>query len=302
MSAQALFSTFIFPILSIHTIQYYMKRLFLFLFLSLLFGTAQAQIFDQILPLDQIIHNDKAYIVLASGDTLSGRLSRMRGGGKENRTLLQEGKDGIYRLTITVAKDEKVEVGLDSVKLLAIVPTLGQARFVQTNVGGDLMELNRLRKDPYIKKMMDGEKLIKLEPPSEGQDKWVFYQPIKVDYNRMKGSDKADFELRQLLNPTFDSRIKVFPEVPSEEVKNENSTEISGVNFSSNAPGSYLISIDNGPVERLQQFGYRKNGKAKVFKNCGIIESKPKWKDFALDVFKDHMECGNEDAATVKLK
>lgn len=274
-----------------------MKYLFPLLFLCLFALPAKAQIFDQILPLDQILNNDKAYIVMTSGDTLSGRLTGTRSGGKDKRVLIQEGDDAIYRLVIRTEDKESVEVGLDSVKLLAIVPTLGMAKFTQTNLGGDLMELNRLRRDPYIQQLMKGEKLFKLEPPSD-EDKWIYYEPIKAGHNLMRGSSEPDFELRQLLNPRFDSRIKVYPEIPEEEVENTNSTEISGVNISSNNPGSYLVSIDGGPIRRIQQFGHRRNAKAKIFQNCSIISKRPRWKDFALDVFKDHMECGDPDGAT----
>lgn len=268
-----------------------MNRFLSLLTAMLLAATLHGQIFDQILPLDQILNNDKAYIVLTSGDTISGRLTGYRSGGKEKRALIQEGNDGIYQLTIKMGKDDKVEVGLDSVARLAIVPTLGMARFKQTNLGGDLIELNRLRKDPYIKELSKGEPLFKLEPPND-EDKWVIFEAIKVGYYLMKGSSEPDFELRQLLNPTFDSRIKVYPEVPEEEVENVDETTINGLNISSNVPGSYLISIDGGEIMRIQQLGHRNKAKSKIFRDCAIISDKPNWKDLALDVFKDHMECG----------
>ena len=275
-----------------------MKHLIPLLLLFLISVPTRSQVFDQILPLDQILKNDKAYIVLVSGDTLSGRLTTTRSGGKDKRVLIQEGDDAIYRLTIKTENKESIEVGLDSVKLLAIVPTLGMAEFTQTNLGGDLLELNRLRKDPYIQKLMEDEKWIKLEPPSDNDDKWIFYEPIKAGHNLIRRSAEPDFELRQLLNPTFDSRIKVYAETPEEEVENTDETEISGINISSNNPGSYLISIDGNPVQRIQQFGHRRKAKSKIFRNCSIISKKPAWKNFALDVFKDHMECGDPDAAT----
>ncbi len=278
-----------------------MKFLFSFLIFCFLSIALNAQIFDQILPLDQIIKNDKAYIVLTSGDTLKGRLTGTRDGGREKRVLIQDGDNAIYRLVIRTEDKEQVEVSLDAIKLVAIVPTLGMAKFTQTNLGGDLSELNRVRKDPYIKNLMNGEKLITLEPPKD-TEKWIFYESVKVGYNQIRGSAEPDFELRQLLNPTFDSRIKVYPETPKNEVENTNETKINGIKIASNNPGSFLISIDGKPIQRIQQFGHRKNAKAKIFRNCAIISEKPNWKDFALDVFKDHMECGDKSKATMILK
>lgn len=265
--------------------------LFILIFLCI---PLEAQVFEQILPLDQIIHNDKAYVVTIKGDTLSGRITRIRGGGKNNRVLIQEGDDGFYRFTI---KNDvsSAEFGLDEIKMLAIVPTLGMAKFTQTNLGGDLQELNRLRKDPYIRSLMKGDSLFKLEPPSQRQEHWVIYEAVKLAHNQIKGSDSPDFELRQLLNPTFDSRIKVYPDTPGMEAENTNETKVFGLKIASNNPGSYLISIEGKPIQRIQQFGHKRNAKKKIFRNCSIIPKKPKWKDFALNVFKDHMECGDRN-------
>jgi hypothetical protein len=263
------------------------------LFLLILSGAVQAQVFDQILPLDQIIHNDEAYIITVEGDSIGGRLISFQGGNKKLlEATIQDSDLGIYNVTLRLPNGEKKDVSVDNIQLLAIQPTLGMAQFEQTNLGGDLLELRRLLKDPYMKEMFNG---ITAEDFEAG-DGWIYYETIKATYLDTKiFKSEWDFELRQLLNPGFDTRIKVYPELDKEISENENTTEINGVEISPSYANAYIVSIDGEPLRRIQNFGYSRKAKEEIFKNCSIIDDKPKWKNLSLDIFKQHMECAIND-------
>lgn len=260
----------------------------------LLFGTITSgfgQVFDQQLPLDQITNNDAAYIVTRAGDTLRGRLVSYTGGRRSLReAILQDSELGIYQVTLRQDDGARLDVEVDDIQLLAIQPTLVMAQFEQTNLGGDLLELRRILKDPYMKTLFKG---VTAEDFEAGDD-WVYYETIKATYNDTKLlKTEWDWELRQLLNPSFASRIKVYPEIDQDIAENESSTEVMGLKIESNMDNAYIISVDGQPLRRIQQLTYRRKAKENIYDNCSIIEDKPSWRNLALDIFKDHMECGS---------
>ena len=235
--------------------------------------------------------NDAAYVITHGGDSISGRLTSYKGG---NRTLtqatLQDSDLEIWQVTLRLADGEKMDILVDSIKLLAIQPTLGMAKFEQSNLGGDILELRRMMKDPYMKELL---KDVKLEDFEAG-DRWVYYETIKATYLDTKlFSSKWDWELRQLLNPGFCSRIRVYPEIDKDIAENQNSTEVMGLKIESNQDNAYILSIDGAPLRRVQNFGYSKKAKEEIFKNCSAIDDKPQWRYLALDIFKQHMECSD---------
>ena len=270
----------------------YTMKLYLFLLTTMTSVLAFGQVFDQILPLDQITKNDSAYVVTTAGDTLRGRLTGYSGGNKKLlEATLQDSDLEIYNITLRLGKKDKIDIPVDTIRLLAILPTLGMAQFEQTNLGGDLLEFRRVMKDPYMQKLFEG---LTFEDFEAG-DRWIYYETIKATYLDTKlFSSKWDWELRQLLNPNFDSRIKVYPEINKEIAENENSTEIMGVRIESNMANAYILSVDGEPLRRVQNLGYSRKAKEEIYKNCEIIEDKPQWKNLALDIFKAHRECGNQ--------
>lgn len=267
-------------------------KLPIYLLAFLLSALASGQIFDQVLPLDQIIKNDTAYIVTTSGDTLKGRLISYQGGNKKLlEATVQDSELGIYSVTLRIATKEKINVPVDSITRLAIVPTLGMAQFDQTNMGGDLLELRRIMKDPTMKELLKDVTI----QDFEANERWIYYETIKATFLDTKlFSSKWDFELRQLLNPAFSSRIKVYPQIDKEQSSDENSTEINGLKIANNQANAYIISVDGAPLRILRNLGYSRKAKEEIFNNCSIIDNKPQWKNLALDIFKQHLQCSGE--------
>jgi hypothetical protein len=268
-----------------------MKKINLSILLTFVALAVSAQVFDQVLPLDQITRNDAAYIVTRNADTLTGRLTSYSGGNRTlNQAVIQDSELEIFRVTLRLDNGDKVDVEVDDIQLLAIQPTLGMAQFEQDNLAGSLLELRRVLKDPYMKELLGD---IKAEDFEEG-DPWIYYETIKATYlNTRLFKSEWDWELRQLLNPGFDSRIKVYPEIDKDIAENEDSTEIMGLKVESNLDNAYIISVEGQPLQRIQQLSYRRNAKNEIYQGCEIIEEKPKWKNLGLDIFKDHMECGS---------
>jgi hypothetical protein len=106
---------------------------------------------------------------------------------------------------------------------------------------------------------------------------WVFYELAMLD----KKKDKP--RMMQLLNPGFDSKIKVYLDPNAKETKG-------GMLLGGGEDKSYLVLFDGDKVDTYKKKRYNKEAKNLLFKDCKVFMEnydgeRFKWKNFAEHVF-----------------
>lgn len=108
-----------------------------------------------------------------------------------------------------------------------------------------------------------------------------------IYWQRVKQPGKEKYLLLQLLNPGFDSEIKVYdlPNAKSGE------TSVGGMAVSGNNATAYYVVID-GETHKIAKKKYKKEGYKFLFSNCSDMnEKKPDFSDFPAHVFLYDQTC-----------
>ena len=196
-----------------------MKPLFFSLFLILGLNQLHSQFFVQKLQQKNISETKEVYAVLVNGDTIRGQL-------RAKKMI----NDHITGLTIK-ADDNVFNLEISQMLTFAVNPDIG------TNYD-DAALLPRLRE-------INNEEFIKVLP----QDGWVIYERIRLPGKR------EDYLMTQLLNPGFDTKIKVYAHPDGEST---GSTSIGSITLDGLNDNTYFVALTGERVFQLYDFQYRK--------------------------------------------
>ncbi|MDW3193332.1 MAG: hypothetical protein R8G66_13250 [Cytophagales bacterium] len=113
---------------------------------------------------------------------------------------------------------------------------------------------------------------------------WVIYEQALLPKKKTK------YALLQLLNPGFDSRIKIYQNPDANET---GETSIGGFAVTGGEDTSYLMVKDGAKSAKVKKASYRKSF-PEIFDGCEALneyKDKPKFRDFAAHVFLFNKEC-----------
>ncbi len=113
---------------------------------------------------------------------------------------------------------------------------------------------------------------------------WVIYEQALLPKKKTK------YALLQLLNPGFDSRIKVYQNPDANET---GETSIGGLALTGGEDTSYLIVKDDAKSSKVKKGSYKKSF-PEIFEGCESLQEyqgKPKFRDFAAHVLLFNKEC-----------
>lgn len=227
------------------------------LLLALLFSVftinCHAQFFVQQLDQMQIQNPNDFYLITNEGDTVRGILR----GVSYTDSL-------ISALTIKVG-DEKSNYKVADIIKFAIIP-------------GDAAAYEDIALGSVIKNM-DNEEFIKVLPDGG----WIFYERIQLPGKQER------YELSQLLNPGFDSKIKVYAHP---DANSTGSTSISGITVGGALDNQHYVALVGERPFVIDDFRYRKLAQERLYGDCKLLaDQKLKWKNFAEHVFTYDQKC-----------
>lgn len=113
---------------------------------------------------------------------------------------------------------------------------------------------------------------------------WVIYEQALLP----KKKDK--YALLQLLNPGFDSRIKVYQNPDANET---GQVSLGGMALAGGEDRSYLMVKDGSKSSKVRKSSYKKTF-PEIFEGCEALQAyqdKPRFQDFASHVFLFNKEC-----------
>lgn len=121
-----------------------------------------------------------------------------------------------------------------------------------------------------------------------------FKEVVDRDYiywQRVKDPSKDKYTLLQLLNPGFDSRIKVY-DLPNSK---SGETTIDDIAVSGGEATAYMV-VKDGNSMKITKKKYKKEGFNLLFGDCKLVvdECKPDFKQFATHVFIYDENCGSK--------
>lgn len=202
----------------------------------------------------------EAYVVTNAGDTVRGRvLSAMIMNGQMRSFTIKE-DDG-----------NKQKFKSTDVKLLAVAPN-------------KLSNINSAMSVPNLSRAMqvDFSEIIDRE--------WVYFEQALLP----KKKDK--YVMMQLLNPGYDSKIKVYLDPNA----NKTMTVSAGnIDLAGGEDRSYLVVYDGNKSEVYKKSSYKKDALEKLYKNCSVFTEnyegeKFKWRNFAEHVYVYDQLCTND--------
>lgn len=237
-----------------------MRPVLLALIVTISMSAARAQFFVPQLPDplpegQSIIMMEDVYVVKNNGDTISGKLSGVNGTIPDLR-----------HITFKIAKKEKIRVMAEEIKTLAILP----GPFITTEGGAVVDMLKGLENEAFAAALPEGD--------------WMFFERQRLPQKR------EYYQFMQLLNPGFDSKIKVYAHP---EAESTGGLTGNGIQLTGSMENIYYVSVGGANITEIQQLGYRKKALAELYNNCEVIGAidKLKWKDFPKHVFAHHQEC-----------
>lgn len=213
----------------------------------------QAQFFVQQLDQMQVQNPTDFYLITNEGDTVRGILR----GVSYTDSL-------ISALTVKVG-DEKSNYKVADVIKLAIIPG-EDAKHEDIALGKVLQNIDN---DEFIKVL-----------PDNG---WIFFERIQLPGKQER------YQLAQLLNPGFDSKIKVYAHP---DASSTGSTSISGITVGGALDNQHYVALAGERPFVIDDFRYRKLAQERLYTDCTLLtEQKLKWKDFAEHVFNYDQKC-----------
>lgn len=221
-------------------------------------GMAQAhcQFFAQQIDQMNINGAEEAYIVIATGDTISGTISRV---------WYQDSLISKVRLK---TGEDRLDFPIENIQTLAVIPD-------------DFSPMEETGLNPVLKSLKNKEFI---EALPEGD--YVYFEKIRdPSYGRQEV-----YVLAQLLNKGWDDKIKVYRH-PRAEI--QESTRISFDIALALVEDRYYVSVGGDPVIEFMSQQYRRRAMERIFNHCPELAKKKrlKWKEFAEDVFTHFQYC-----------
>lgn len=209
---------------------------------------------------EDILSASEVFVVTNAGDTLRGRVSGCN---------VQNGQVN----TFTLKKEDKTKIKYEAgdVKLLAVKPTV----FMKYSGQMSLQNFMKMSKE-------DLDKILNRE--------WIYFEQALLP----KNTDK--YALLQLLNPGFDSKIKVY--LDPNAGSTGGMTTGGGIQLTGGENNSFIVSYDGGKSEYYRQVNYKKDAINKLYKDCPVFlehysGEKFKWKEFSEHVLVYDQMCND---------
>ncbi|MEQ8584144.1 MAG: hypothetical protein RIC30_00445 [Marinoscillum sp.] len=236
-----------------------MKPFFTIAFCLTLFIT-QAQYFIPPMDNSEISIAKEAYVVTNADDTVRGRVL--------SATIIS----GQLR-SFTIKEDDgnKQKFKSTDVKLLAVAPS----KLSNISSAMSVPNLSRTMKTDFSE-IIDRE--------------WVYFEQALLP----KKKDK--YVMMQLLNPGFDSKIKVYLDPNANQTMN---VSAGGINLAGGEDKSYLVVYDGNKSEVYKKSSYKKDALEKLYKNCAVFTENYEgekfiWKNFAEHIYVYDQLCTND--------
>ncbi|MFY0600044.1 MAG: hypothetical protein JXR03_10260 [Cyclobacteriaceae bacterium] len=228
-----------------------MRKIIPILFILMTPLLSKAQYFIPEMNSSQIGAAKEAYAVTNAGDTVRGKIASAMIGLGQLRSFTIKKEDG-----------SKVKFKSPDIKVLAVKPS-------------KLTNIESAMSVPNVAKAgeIDFDKVVNRE--------WVYFEQALLP----KKKDK--FVLMQLLNPGFDSKIKVYLDPNAKET---GGIGVGGIKVTGGEDKSYLVVFDGGKSEVYKKSRYKKEALKQLYKDCSVFKEnyggeKFKWKNFAEHVF-----------------
>lgn len=213
---------------------------------------AFTQSFQQKLAQNQITNTKDDYVVLVNSDTLYGRINAISTRGNSIRQFTFK------------HNDQKLKLEVSDVLAIGVTAT----------------EMGQSNRALFSRKASEEDKVFEQFLP---KDDYVVFERILLQ------GRKDRFEMAQLLNRGFDSKIKVYAH-PDEE--DQGFTDVSGFVLDDVMDRIYYVSVNGMPVFELKSAQYRKGALSLLYSNCNALKDiKLRWMDFAEHVFTHFREC-----------
>lgn len=228
-----------------------MKRIKLLSIICLAALTTNAQYFIPEMNSSSITMAKEVYAVTNAGDTIRGKMGGAMIGMGQLRSF-----------SIKLEDETKVKFKSSDVKILAIKPS-------------KLTNIESAMSAPNVAKagQIDFDAVVNRE--------WVYFEQALLP----KKKDK--YVMMQLLNPGFDSKIKVYLDPNAKETRG---IGVSEIQITGGEDKSYLVVFDGGKSEVYKKSRYKKEALQQLYKDCPVFEEnydgdKFKWENFAEHVF-----------------
>lgn len=256
-----------------------MKKVLISIFSLFISLSLSAQFFQQQIKQKEINGAEEGYAVIETGDTIRGTISQV---------WYQESMISQVRIK---SGERKLDFPIENIKVLAVIPD-DFARMEEAALGP---VLRSIKNEDFVNAL-----------PKDG---YVFFEKIKIPNNL---GNQEFFQLAQVLNPGWDSKVKIFKHPDGESI---GSTAV-GLNedFMITTEGLieniYYISVGGDPVFEFQQISYRNKGVERIFNFCSIFKEtdekklkkarkkgnsdvwrKLKWKELPQDIFSHFQNC-----------
>ena len=215
---------------------------------------ASAQFFVQQVKQINIKGAETAYVVINTGDTIRGTISQV------------SYQDSLISKVNFRINGEKLEFPIENITTLAVLDN-GWTRKEEAALG------------PVLKSLKNKDFIDAL--PDDG---YIIYEKI-----RLPGKQER-YQLAQLLNPGWDSKIKVYKHPEADII---GYTKIAlDITIGGLMENRYYFSVGGDRVFELYDFQYRKRGPAQIFSSCPEFRGKKlKWKELPEDVFTHFQKC-----------
>jgi len=229
-----------------------MKPLLLSLFLcsaSISYG----QFFVQKLSQYEITNAERTYVITNDSDTLTGRI-----------TSISYLDSAVNRLTMKI-DGEKQKLSIEQIKAIHIIPN-------------ELANYEDMALIPVLKSA-GNEDFIEVLP----EDGWVIYEKMRLPGRR------EQYILTQLLNPGFDSKVKVYAHP---DATSGGSGSMNGLTLTGQRDNMHFVSVKGGRPFPINEFNYRKRSLNEIYGGCSELSyQKLRWKDFAKHMFTYDQKC-----------
>ena len=217
----------------------------------------QAQFFVPKLTQDEMTQYETLYVVDNAGDTIHGKLMNT-----------SYDTDRLKSFTLKTDGGKRKFKTADA-KVLAVKPWIDPDQD-----SGPISLPNLMRAtDPEFNAIVITD--------------WVFYEKVQLP------TKKEKYAFIQLLNPGFDSKIKIYVHQNADKTA---TLEMKGITLAGDDDQSHLVVINGGKSELIRKRNYKDQALSKLYKDCNVIKEmyagdKFRWKDFAKHVFIYDQKC-----------
>lgn len=229
-----------------------MKTYLTLLVLCLIGNMATAQYSKYFMPpIDEglVTTAKEVYTVTLAGDTIRGRIT--------SATMIN---GQIRSFNIKTKDKSKMKFKSADVKVLAIKAT-------------EFMNWTSAMSTPNIQRAMD------LDFNKVMNREWVIFDQALLP-------TKEKYALMQLLNPDFDSKIKVYLNPNANETA---TLTVNGMMVSGGEDTSYLVVTEGDQSELYKKFKYNKEALTRLYKDCEAFAAEYAGEKFKWSEFSEHV-------------